>query len=198
MSKELKTCGQCTFFNSNYCMKNKLPVRVVNYACNKFMTDEEWKELVQKRADEKVKANERRLDYILTALMISANSTQMMMERFDSLFADHMVERKWRFERKKAANDIRALCERIRSIYAHTYMVDSVTVCTAGGKQAFDEEKYDNHDVDARNWCLKLLYDIDRCGCSDEAEEKIMTTYEELPENGCFFPEDYKHFANRR
>lgn len=125
-----RTCADCTFRSHDYCIKTKNKVRPIQYACNKHMTDEEWKAEKECMANERIERNEMRLNFMLTALAISATSTQMIMEYFDSLFADHMVERNWRFARKKAAKDIRATAEKMRSLYQHSFMVDQTTVFT--------------------------------------------------------------------
>ena len=37
------TCGECTFYNNGYCTKNRLRYPRYIYACERFMTDEEYK-----------------------------------------------------------------------------------------------------------------------------------------------------------
>ena len=191
------TCGECTFRNHNYCTKSKLNVRPAQYACAKFMTDEQWNTYVEEQASERMRKNEVRLNFILTAMFISATSTQMLMEYFDSLFQDHMVERNWRFSRKKAANEIVKACEKIRNTFQYSFMEDHMKVMTADGKQAFDAKSFDLHEADGRMWALKLLYDMDRCWKDPEREQQIIEYYKTFPDNGCFDPMDYRHFITK-
>lgn len=192
------TCGECTFRNHNYCVKSKLNVRPAQYACAKFMTDEEYNAYIEQQNNERMRKNEVRLNFLLTAMFISATSTQMLMEYFDSLFQDHMVERNWRFARKKAANEILKACEKIRNTFQYSFMEDHMKVMTASGKQAFDAESFDLHEADGRMWALKLLYDMDRCWQDPEKEQQVLEYYKSLPDNGCFDLQDYRHFITKR
>lgn len=129
------TCGECTFRNHTYCVKSRLNVRPGQYACAAFMTDAEYKAHREEQKEKAMQKQELRFNFLLTALEISATSTQQIMEYFDSLFTDHMVERDWRRERKKAARDIRQAAERMRSIFQHTFMVDQMQVMTGHGER---------------------------------------------------------------
>lgn len=116
------------------------------------------------------------------------------MEYFDSLFTDHMVERDWRRERKKAARDIRQAAERMRSIFQHTFMVDQMQVMTGHGEREFDCAAWDSHEADGRMATLKLLYDLDRCWQDPERDKEILDHYKGMPSVGAFAPQDFKHF----
>ena len=192
------TCGECTFRNHNYCTKSKLNVRPAQYACAKFMTDKEWEEALEKANNERARRTEARMNFLLTSMMIAATSTQMLLEYFDSMFQDHKVEMNWRFERKRAANEIVKACDKIRSLYQHSFMVDHNEVMTNHGKEAFNYKAYDLHEEDGRNWALKLLYHMDRCWQDPEKEQQVLDYYKSLPDNGCFDPMDYRHFITKR
>lgn len=189
------TCGEYIFRNHTYCVKSRLNVRPSQYACNKFMTDEEYIAEREKINNQRMARNEMRLNFILTALEISATATQQIMEYFDSLFEDHMVERNWRFERKKAAKDIRTAAEKMRQIYQYSFMKDHMTAMTAHGTKAFDAQAYDSHEKDGRNFALKLFYDLDRCWQNDENDKAIIDHYKSMVDNNCFDESDYRHFA---
>lgn len=192
------TCAECTFFNHGYCVKTRLKTPKVTYACAKFMTDEEYKAERDRIASEAERRNEVRFNFILTALEISATSTQMIMEYFDSLFQDKMVERNWRQQRKKAARDIVQCAERMRSLFQHTFMVDQMNVMTGHGEREFDVKAYDAHEEDAANWTLKLFYDLDRCWQMPERDEQVLNLYKGMPDNETFTQADYNHFNQRR
>lgn len=191
------TCSQCTFFNHGYCAKLRMRVPKIQYACDRFMTDAEYIAEREKVKNEQMEKNERRFNFLLTALEISATSTQMIMEYFDSLFQDHMIERKWRFDRKKAAKDIRAAAERMRQVFQHSFMQDQMNVMTGHGEREFDVTAYDNHEGDAAMWTLKLLYDLDRCWQLPEHDKIILDTYKNMPDNQSFIEQDYRHFTRK-
>lgn len=189
------TCGECTFFNHGYCVKTRMAgTPQFQYACPKFMTDEEYKAERERAASEAERKNEIRFNFILTALEISATSTQMIMEYFDSLFQDKMVERNWRQQRKKAAKDIVQCAERMRSLYHHTFMVDQMNVMTGHGEREFDVNAFDSHEEDARNWALKLFYDLDRCWQDSGKDKQVIDLYKSMQSIGAFEQRDFNHF----
>lgn len=191
------TCGECTFYNHGYCTKNRLQYPRYQYACERFMTDEEYKAERERVNNERMERNETRLNFLLTALEVSATTTQHLMEYFDSIFQDHMVERKWRQARKKAANDIRQCAERMRTLYQYSFMQDQNTVHTKRGTQAYDVAAYEMHEDDARLAALKLLYDVDRCWQFPERDRQILECYKAMPDNGSFDEIDYRHFTRK-
>lgn len=200
MAKDINTrhtCKDCAFFNNDFCVKTNAPSRAIYYACHRFKTPQEVAAEVEQRKKEMLDREETRLNFILTALYISATSTQILMEYFDAQFQDAKVERNWRFSRKRAANEITDAANRMRTIYQHTFMDDQTKVMTAHGTKAFDAQAYDNHEADARGWALNLLYHLDRCWQDDNAEIGVLEYYKALPDNGIFDRKDYEHFMNR-
>ena len=192
------TCKDCAFFNNDCCVKKNAATRAILYACDKFQTLAEVQAEYERRKKELMDREENRLNFILTALYISATSTQMLMEYFDSQFADAQVERDWRFSRKRAANEIRKAAESMRRNFQHTFMDDQTKVMTAHGTKAFDAQAYDYHEADARGWALNLLYHLDRCWQDDDAELQVLDYYKAMPDNGIFDKKDYDHFISRK
>ena len=190
-----RTCGSCVFRDGSYCLKTRSLVREMQYACKGFMTEEEYRADREASIKKRIEKEEVRLNFLVTAMSISAVSTQMLLEYFDDQFQSEDLKKSWRFERKKAASDIIQACEKIRRAYQHTFMKDQINAFT---DEKFNVERYDLHDEDARSWCLKLLYDLDRCWQNDEADQKVFDLYESFQDNGMFLPEDYKHFAKRK
>ena len=188
------TCGECTFRNHTYCVKSRMNVRPAQYACAYFMTDEEYKAEREAAKEAAYKKNEMRFNFLLTALEISATSTQQIMEYFDSLFTDHMVERDWRRERKQAANEIRKCAARMRNLFQQTYMVDQMNVMTGHGEREFDCTAWDSHEMDGRMAVLKLLYDLDRCWQDPSKDKEIIDHYKSMPSIGAFEQMDFNHF----
>lgn len=194
------TCGECTFYNHGYCVKTRMNgTPRYQYACHRFMTDEEYLAYRAKQHNERMERNEVRFNFMLTALEISATTTMHIMEYFDSLFADHMVERNWRFDRKRAAKDIRGAAEKMRKLYQSSFMNDlKQTMTDKETGKVWDGHKYDSHDGDARNWALKLFYDLDRCWQDPEKDKMILDAYRSLPDNNTFAQQDYNHFTSRQ
>jgi hypothetical protein len=193
-----RTCKDCAFNAVGICIKNNLAVSPVQYACHRFKTDTEWKAELEAKKQARYKREEHRLNMLLTGLIIESTSTQMLMEYFDKEFTDMSVEREWRQSRKKAANEIKRLCQRIRDIYQDSFFKDQMQVMTASGTREFDYVAYDSHEDDARRWTRRLLYDLDRSWGNDDTEDAIDEFYKSLPDNNTFDERDYRHFTTKR
>ena len=195
-----RVCKTCALYDpaSGYCWKKNEATPGLRYACESFMTPEEFKADCEARKKELMQKNEERLNFILTAMMISATSTQMFLEYFDAQFKDRQVESNWRFKRAQAAKEILKATERIRSLYQHNFMEDQNLVMTAHGTQPYDVQAYENHEADGRYWSLCLCHQLDTCWQDPEAEADIIRQYEARPHMGIFFDKDFKHFTTKR
>ncbi len=194
---KLHTCGECVFNSAGYCMRNRMAVKPINYACSRFMTPAARQAQLKARKEERLKKEEMRLNFILTGLFILSTSTMQMLEYFDKQFTDIKAEAKWRFERKRAANEITRCVQRIRDIYQYTFMVDQTEVMTGHGEHAFDAQSYDNHEDDARRWNKLLLHHMESSWQDDAAEAAILEYYESLPHVGIFEKRDFNHFTTK-
>ena len=194
-----RVCKTCAFHDpaSGYCKKKNEPTPSLRYACDYFMTPEEWAAYVEQRKAERLRQEEHRLNFILTGLYIMSTATMQMLEHFDAQFSDKKVESNWRFQRKRAANEIDRCVQRIRDLWQHNFMADQTQVMTAHGTQAFDAESYDNHDEDARRWCKLLLHHMETTWQDDNKEAEVLAYYESLPRVGIFTDKDFRHFTRR-
>lgn len=193
-----KTCAKCAFNDKHYCVKYNTMLRTTQYACGAFKTKDEYRAEREAKKQERVRKEEQRLNFILTGLYIMTTASTQILEYFDSLFQDKRVEETWRFERKRAANEIDRCVQRIRDIYQHSFMRDQMQVMTGNGTREFDAESYDNHEDDARRWCKLLLHHMDGCWQNEGLEEKLLAYYESLPHIGIFEEKDFRHFTTKR
>lgn len=192
---KLHTCRECAYNNAAYCMRNRMAVKAINYACRNFMTVEDHKAMIERKKEERIRQEEMRLNFILTAMYISATATVQQLEYFDMQFTNKEVESDWRFSRKRAANEIKRCVQRIRDIYQHTFMEDHTKVMTADGTEAFDVKAWDTHEDDGRMWNLLLYHHVDTCWGDEKAEKKALQMYEGMPHLGIFTPRDYSHWG---
>lgn len=195
-----RVCKTCAFHDgaTGYCKRKNEPTPSLRYACDLFMTPDEWRAECEARRQERLRQEEHRLNFLLTALYIQSTATMQMLEYFDAQFADRKTESNWRFARKQAANEINKAVERIRSIYQHNFMQDQNEVMTKHGTQDYDAESYDNHEDDARRWNKLLLHHMESSWQDEEAEARILAYYESLTHVGIFHPKDFRHFTTKR
>lgn len=194
------TCEQCGFFDPyfSFCKKKNTGTRAIMYACYDFKTPEQLKAEAEERKKELLRKEEERLNFILTAMMISATSTQMFLEYFDAQFKDRAAESDWRFKRAQAAKDIIKAADRIRTLYQHNFMEDQNRVMTAHGTLPYDVQAYENHEADGRYWSLCLCHQLDTCWQDPQAEADVIRQYEARPHLGIFHPKDFRHFTTKR
>lgn len=195
-----RVCKTCAFHDgaTGYCKRKNEPTPSLRYACELFQTPEEWKAECEARRQERLRQEEHRLNFILTALYIQSTATMQMLEYFDAQFQDRKTESDWRFARKRAANEIDRCVQRIRDVYQHNFMQDQTQVMTAHGTQAFDAESYDNHEDDARRWNKLLLHHMETSWQDDSKEAEILAYYESLQRVGIFGPRDFRHFTTKQ
>ena len=192
------TCQECGHCDHGFCTKSNTMTRATMYACHRFQTLDEIKAERQARNEERLRKEEQRLNFILTALYISTTASMQLLEYFDAQFIDRKTEANWRFARKRAANEIDRAVQKIRDIYQHTFMADQTQVMTRHGKEAFDVEAYDTHEDDARRWNKLLLHHMESSWQDENAEARILKFYEDQPHVGIFHPKDFKHFTTKK
>ena len=192
------TCQECGHCDHGYCTKSRRMASALQYACNRFQTLDEIKAEREARNAARLRKEEQRLNFLLTALYISTTASMQLLEYFDAQFADRKVESNWRFSRKRAANDIARAVQKIRDIYQHTFMADQTEVMTGHHTRPFDVEAYDNHEDDARRWNKILLHHMDACWQDENREAEVLSFYESLPHVGIYEPKDYRHFTTKK
>ena len=195
MTTKLNTCGDCAFNSVGYCMRNRMAVKPINYACHYFMTQEDRAAELEAKKQERLKKEEERLNFILTGMYIQATALMQGLEYFDTQFSNKQAEADWRFSRKRAANEIKRCVQKIRDTYQHTFMTDHMQVMTKHGTQAFDVEAWDTHEEDGRKWNLLMYHWMDTSWGDEKVDEAILAAYEKQRHYGIFTPNDYRHWG---
>ena len=101
------TCQECGHCQMGLCTKSNQAVRATQYACHRFQTLTQIKEEREAWRQARLRKEEQRLNFILTALYITSTATIQLLEYFDSQFQDRKAESNWRFARKRAPKDFR-------------------------------------------------------------------------------------------
>lgn len=191
-------CQDCGHYEAGYCKKLHAPKIPLMYACHSFLTPSELQAEKEAIREAKLQREMVRLNFILTAVYISATSTQQLLEYFDAQFEDKKTESNWRHKRAHAAKEIQKCAERIRTLFHHNFMQDTTKLMTADGTKPFDVDAYDAHEDDARHWSLMLLYHLDRCWQSADLEIQMLGYYKAMTDNGIFDERDYRQFTKRQ
>lgn len=190
----LRNCRDCAHSDSacTWCSEIKKPILPFQYACPKFRTNEEEIARLREQAERLAKSTEKRLNFLLTTMMMCATATQMILEDFDSRFRDKTAEAAWRHTHKMALSQIRKNIEGCRKLYDQYFQRDLDKMFTKSG--SYDVTSYDNHQMDAQEVCRLLLLYVDRCFYNFDNGAKVFDFIEGLPSGDIFIKEDIEHY----
>lgn len=196
----LRECKECmhSIDGCTYCTLLQKHIFPYQYACFKFKTREQ--EIAELTAKKKELADkmERKLNFLLTAMVNCSTATEMLFEDFDSRFAGLKGEDEWRHSRKMAYKKIREHIEGARKLYTQYLHKDLDNLFTDRGKKEYDVVLYDNHQMDAMETCRLMLLYLDRCWDDEKVANEIVGFIESKPSLGIFESEDIEHYRLRR
>lgn len=145
-------CDTCVGYKDGWCQINKHATNAINYGCKQHITQEEFD---KRMAEVDKKLNEQsaiRVNYMLTLMYTFLNAGMTLMTRSEAIFGKLIGGKDWRFERKKAIKKMMADIEEVRNLYARYFEKDFVDMMTDYGREAFDNEQYDNFTADTADF----------------------------------------------
>lgn len=145
-------CETCVGHKDGWCQINKHATNAINYGCKQHITQEEFD---KRMAEVDKKLNEQsaiRVNYMLTLMYTFLNAGLTLMTRSEAIFGKLIGGKDWRFERKKAIKKMMANIEEVRNLYARYFEKDFVDMMTDYGREAFDNEQYDNFTADTADF----------------------------------------------
>lgn len=193
---EWRRCQECAHSNRecDWCESKGKRINRAMYACPDFATPEQKIAQIKRQAEIKAAKTEQMLNFLLTAMCISATATQHFLLDFCSFFEQTKEESDWRHKRAQAANEILNKAERIQSLHAQFFQADMNKVYTDHGQKEFDAVQCDNHTKDTYEFDRLIMLYIDRCWGDEEKANKIIEFIESLPSEGIFSDEDIERF----
>lgn len=186
-----KRCDTCVGYKDGWCQINKHATNAINYGCKQHITQEEFD---KRMAEVDKKLNEQsaiRVNYMLTLMYTFLNAGLTLMTRSEAIFGKLIGGKDWRFERKKAIKKMMADIEEVRNLYARYFEKDFVDMMTDYGREAFDNEQYDNFTADTADFLRLGLTFYEHAYRRPEDKEKAIELIGTMPHDLNLFDDKF-------
>lgn len=184
-------CDTCVGYKDGWCQINKHATNAINYGCKQHITQEEFD---KRMAEVDKKLNEQsaiRVNYMLTLMYTFLNAGMTLMTRSEAIFGKLIGGKDWRFERKKAIKKMMADIEEVRNLYARYFEKDFVDMMTDYGREAFDNEQYDNFTADTADFLRLGLTFYEHAYKRPEDKDKAIELIATMPHDLNLFDEKF-------
>lgn len=184
-------CDTCVGYKDGWCQINKHATNAINYGCKQHITQEEFE---KRMAEVDKKLNEQsaiRVNYMLTLMYTFLNAGLTLMTRSEAIFGKLIGGKDWRFERKKAIKKMMADIEEVRNLYARYFEKDFVDMMTDYGREAFDNEQYDNFTADTADFLRLGLTFYEHAYKRPEDKDKAIELIATMPHDLNLFDDKF-------
>lgn len=184
-------CDTCVGYKDGWCQINKHATNAINYGCKQHITQEEFD---KRMAEVDKKLNEQsaiRVNYMLTLMYTFLNAGMTLMTRSEAIFGKLIGGKDWRFERKKAIKKMMADIEEVRNLYARYFEKDFVDMMTDYGREAFDNEQYDNFTADTADFLRLGLTFYEHAYKRPEDKDKAIELIATMPHDLNLFDDKF-------
>lgn len=184
-------CDTCVGYKDGWCQINKHATNAINYGCKQHITQEEFE---KRMAEVDKKLNEQsaiRVNYMLTLMYTFLNAGLTLMTRSEAIFGKIIGGKDWRFERKKAIKKMMADIEEVRNLYARYFEKDFVDMMTDYGREAFDNQQYDNFTADTADFLRLGLTFYEHAYRRPEDKEKAIELIGTMPHDLNLFDDKF-------
>lgn len=186
-----KRCYTCVGYKDGWCQINKHATNAINYGCKQHITQEEFD---KRMAEVDKKLNEQsaiRVNYMLTLMYTFLNAGLTLMTRSEAIFGKLIGGKDWRFERKKAIKKMMADIEEVRNLYARYFEKDFVDMMTDYGREAFDNQQYDNFTADTADFLRLGLTFYEHAYKRPEDKDKAIELIASMPHDLNLFDDKF-------
>lgn len=192
-----KRCGNCACINEkkDWCQLHKCTISAINYGCNNWLT--------QEQLDARLKAKQAylesekgiRVNYMLTLMFAFVSAAYQIMTRSESILGELIGGKQWRFERKKALNDIMSAIEKIQTLYSTYFEKDYIQMMSDYGREEFDGKKYDGFQMYSGDILMMGLTLMEHCYHNNAIIHEIIEEIRKRPHDlNLFTPEFVEQF----
>lgn len=192
-----KRCGNCACINEkkDWCQLHKCTISAINYGCKNWLT--------QEQLDARLKAKQAylesekgiRVNYMLTLMFAFVSAAYQIMTRSESILGELIGGKQWRFERKKALNDIMSAIEKIQTLYSTYFEKDYIQMMSDYGREEFDGKKYDGFQMYSGDILMMGLTLMEHCYHNNAIIHEIIGEIRKRPHDlNLFTPEFVEQF----
>lgn len=186
-----RKCGNCIGYKEKWCDTNKHATNAINYGCNQHMTKEEFDKRMAEVDKQLNSQSAIRVNYMLTLMYTFLNAGLTLMTRSESIFGKLIGGKEWRFERKRAIKKMMANIEEVRSLYARYFEKDFVDMMTDYGREAFDDQQYDNFTADTADFLRLGLTFYEHAYKRPEDKDKAIELIATMPHDLNLFDDKF-------
>ena len=186
-----RKCGNCIGYSEKWCEINKHATNAINYGCNRHTTQEEFDKRMAEVDKQLNSQSAIRVNYMLTLMYTFLNAGLTLMTRSESIFGKLIGGKDWRFERKRAIKKMMANIEEVRSLYARYFEKDFVDMMTDYGREAFDDQQYDNFTADTADFLRLGLTFYEHAYKRPEDKDKAIELIATMPHDLNLFDDKF-------
>lgn len=192
-----KRCGNCACINEkkDWCQLHRHSTSAINYGCKTWLTKEHLEEKLKEKQAYLDSENGVRVNYMLTLMFAFVSAAYQIMIRSESIMGELIGGKDWRFERKKALNDIMSDISHISSLYSTYFEKDYIQMMSNYGQEDFDGKKYDGFQMYAGDMLMMGLTLMEHCYHNNAIIHEIIGEIRTRPHDlNLFMPEFVEQF----
>ena len=186
-----RKCENCIGYKEKWCDINKHATNAINYGCKRHTTQEEFDKRMAEVDKQLNSQSAIRVNYMLTLMYTFLNAGLTLMTRSESIFGKLIGGKDWRFERKRAIKKMMANIEEVRSLYARYFEKDFVDMMTDYGREAFDDQQYDNFTADTADFLRLGLTFYEHAYKRPEDKDKAIELIATMPHDLNLFDDKF-------
>ena len=187
-----RRCENCACFNGkDWCQLHRYSTRAINYGCKTHLTQAE---LDKKTKDAEAYLESQdgiRVNYMLTLMFAMVSASYQIMIRGEAMLGRLIGGKDWRFERKKALNDIMKDISHIQTLYSTYFENDYKQMMSNYGREDFDNYTYDGFQMFAGDLLQLGLTYFEHGYRNNEILHEIIEEIRKRPNQLNLFPPEF-------
>lgn len=192
-----KRCGNCACANDkkDWCQLYRHTISSINYGCKSWLTPEQLEVKIKEKEAYLEAEDGVRVNYMLTLMFSFVSASYHIMTRSETILGELIGGKDWRFERKKALNDMMTAISKIQTLYSTYFEKDYKQLMSNYGREKFNHKKYDGFQMYAGDILRVGLELMERCYHHPELIQEIIVDLRKRPNDlNLFLPEFIDQF----
>lgn len=195
-----KRCGNCACINDtkDWCQLHRHTTSAIKYGCKMWLTKEQFEKRLKEKTAYLEAENGVRVNYMLTLMFAFVSAAYQIMTRSETIIGELIGGKEWRYQRKKALNDIMKDISHIQTLYSTYFEKDYEQMMSEYGREDFDYKKYDGFQMYAGDILMLGLEVMEHCYHHPELIYEIMLDIRKRPNDlNLFDPQFIEQFKIR-
>lgn len=192
-----KRCGNCACINEkkDWCQLHRHCTSAINYGCATWLTKEQLDKKLAEKQEYLEAENGVRVNYMLTLMFAFVSAAYQIMTRSETILGELIGGKEWRFQRKKALNDMMSDINHISTLYSTYFEKDYIQMMSDYGRKEFDDKKYDGFQIYAGDILMLGLTVMEHCYHDNALIHEIIKEIRQRPNDlNLFMPEFVEQF----